>query len=72
MKITVTAIAFCALVILNALLALTAFTNALTLWPVPEEPWLKKAYGNAYLAYEAESPRFLSLSKFFEKPIASQ
>ena len=35
MEITVTAIAFCALMILNALLALTVFTNALTLWPVP-------------------------------------
>ena len=43
-----------------------------TLMPFAEEPWLEKAYGEAYRAYEAQTPRFLSISRLLEKPVASQ
>jgi protein-S-isoprenylcysteine O-methyltransferase Ste14 len=43
-----------------------------TLMPFAEEPWLEKAYGEAYRVYEARTPRFLSISRLLEKPVASQ
>jgi protein-S-isoprenylcysteine O-methyltransferase Ste14 len=39
------------------------------LLPYTEEPWLARAYGRRYEAYKMNTPRFLSLSKLFERPI---
>ncbi len=41
-----------------------------TLLPYAEEPWLEDVYGDAYRSYEAQTPRFLSISKLIEKPVA--
>jgi protein-S-isoprenylcysteine O-methyltransferase Ste14 len=43
-----------------------------TLLPYAEEPWLEKAYGEAYRAYEARTPRFLSISKLLQKPVPAE
>lgn len=43
-----------------------------TLLPYAEEPWLENAYGEAYRAYEARTPRFLSISKLLQKPVPAE
>ncbi len=42
------------------------------LLPLAEEPWLARAYGASYEAYRRRTPRFLSLPKLFEKPVAAE
>ncbi|MBX2804353.1 MAG: phosphatidylethanolamine N-methyltransferase family protein [Hyphomicrobiales bacterium] len=54
-------------IILLSALAILVYT----LMTYAEEPWLEKIYGEEYRAYEARTPRFLSLTKLFEKPLAT-
>jgi protein-S-isoprenylcysteine O-methyltransferase Ste14 len=41
------------------------------LLPLAEEPWLARAYGASYERYKRRTPRFFSLSRLLEKPIAA-
>ncbi|WP_088343636.1 MULTISPECIES: PEMT/PEM2 methyltransferase family protein [Rhodomicrobium] len=54
-----------------ALLCLLA-AGVYVLLPYAEEPWLARLYGARYEAYKRATPRFLSLSKLFEKPVAAE
>jgi Phospholipid methyltransferase len=42
------------------------------LMPYTEEPWLARAYGPRYEAYRKRTPRFLSLSRFLQKPATAR
>ena len=42
------------------------------LLPLTEEPWLARTYGASYERYRQRTPRFLSLAKLLEKPVAAE
>ncbi len=41
------------------------------LLPLAEEPWLERTYGASYERYRTRTPRFFSLAKVLEKPVAA-
>jgi protein-S-isoprenylcysteine O-methyltransferase Ste14 len=41
------------------------------LLPIAEEPWLARHYGESYAAYRRRTPRFLSISKLFDRLVTA-